>query len=255
MKSPAADPGLIFDWSLRERFPLILFGCVFLSAVAHVATFFLFQVIYPQRVTIPPPPPQVELLTASSPENEALLRWIDAEDPALVANAHAVLPPNLLDVPYRPSYATSRLAPLGSVEAPVLVPFPPARSALAIIQSANPPAEPATRSAVATPSGVTFSGALRARTLTQPAAFTWRRRAAEPAEPFRALIGVNDRGEVRFAIPQQSSGQPALDAQALAQLQTLTFDRAGEPIAWGTATVTFGAEAYENPKSEIPNPQ
>ena len=73
MKSPAADPGLIFDWSLRERFPLILFGCVFLSAVAHVATFFLFQVIYPQRVTISPPPPQVELLTASSPENEALL--------------------------------------------------------------------------------------------------------------------------------------------------------------------------------------
>ena len=147
------------------------------------------------------------------------------------------------------------MTPKGSVEAPIVVPFPPTRSALAIIQSATPPAEPATRSAVATPTGVTFSGALRARTLTQPAAFTWRRHAAEPAEPFRALIGVNDRGEVRFAIPQQSSGQPALDAQALAQLQTLTFDRAGEPITWGTATVTFGAEAYENPKSEIPNPK
>lgn len=244
MKAPAADPVVAFAWPQRERFPLVLFGCVFLSAVAHLATFFVFQVIYPQRVTIPPPPPQVELLTASSPENEALLRWIDAEDPALVANAHAVLPPNLLDVPYRPSYEQSRLTPKGSVEAPVVVQFPPARSAFAVIRSVTPKAEPAARAAVATPSGVTFSSPLRDRMPTQPAAFTWRNRASEPAEPFRALIGVTDRGEVRFAIPQQSSGQPSLDAEALAHLEKLTFSHASEPIMWGMATVTFGAEAY-----------
>src|SRR5882757_7824418 len=113
MKAAPSETGLIFEWPERERFPFILFGCVFLSLVAHVATFFVFQVVYPQRVTIPPPPPQVSLLTASSPENQALLRWIAAEDPALVASARSVVPPGLLEVPYRPSYTTGHAVPLG----------------------------------------------------------------------------------------------------------------------------------------------
>jgi hypothetical protein len=54
--------GLTFEWPTRERFPWALFGFVFLSLVAHVATFFIFQVTYPQRVTIPPPGPQVAVL-------------------------------------------------------------------------------------------------------------------------------------------------------------------------------------------------
>ena len=36
---------------------------------------------------VPPPPPQVSLLMPSSLENETLLRWFAAEDPALVASA------------------------------------------------------------------------------------------------------------------------------------------------------------------------
>lgn len=238
------DAGLTFSWNPRQGFPFVLFGCAFLSLVAHIATFFLFQVIPPQRVTIPPPAPQIEVLTPATPEGAALLRWIDAEDPALVASTHAVSPPGLLEVPYRPSFAVSRTAPRGSVESPVIVQFPPARDALAIVQSALPSAEPDTRTAVATPSGVTFSGALRGRALATAPIFIWKNRVATPAEPLRAMLGVSDRGEVRYIFQQQSSGQPALDTEALAQLQRFEFTRADEPLAWGFATVTFGLEAY-----------
>lgn len=252
----AAGPRLAFDWPQRERFPLLLFGCVFLSLFAHVATFFLFQVIYPQRVTIPPPAPQVELLTASSPENEALLRWIDAEDPALVASAHSVLPARLFDLDYRPSFATVRTVPRGSVESPVVVSFPPARHPLSIIQSVTPRAEPPARAAVATPSDLSLSGPLRERGLATPFSFHFEQRVADPAEPLRALLGVNTHGEVRYVFLQQSSGQAELDQAALAHLRALNFSRNDQPVTWGFATVTFGAEAYgENlPLPETPAP-
>src|SRR5580704_14943328 len=103
MKAPVGAPDLTFSTPNDAGFPFILFLCVLGSLLAHAATFFLFQVVYPQRVTIPQPAPQVSLLTPSSAENMALLRWIEAEDPALVANDNPVVPPGLAEVRYRPS--------------------------------------------------------------------------------------------------------------------------------------------------------
>ena len=56
---PAEAPPLVFAWWERRPDFLILLGFVMLSLFAHVATFFVFQVVYPQHVTIPPPAPQV----------------------------------------------------------------------------------------------------------------------------------------------------------------------------------------------------
>jgi hypothetical protein len=226
----------------------VLFGCVFLSLVAHIATFFIFQVVYPQRVTIPPPAPQVALLTGSSPENESLLRWIAAEDPALVASAHSVAPPNILAVPYRPSFATVRTNPRGSVEAQEPMPFPPARSPLAIIRSAAPRSTPVSSAGTSAPTHVAFSSALEGRALIKPAEFTWKSKAVQPLSPFRALVGVTGPGEVRFTFLQHPSGNDSADAEALAQLGRLSFAPAEAPITWALATITFGADAYgENP--------
>src|SRR5579871_6950726 len=129
---PAATPvDLTFSTPNDSGFPFVLFLCVLGSLLAHAATFFLFQVVYPQRVTIPQPAPRVSLLTPSSPENVALLRWIEAEDPALVASDHADAPPGLAEVRYRPSFARPRTAPLGAPEEqPHAVRYPPARDRL-----------------------------------------------------------------------------------------------------------------------------
>ena len=98
MKAPTPANRLTFDWPRRDGFPLILFGCVVASFFAHAATFFLFQVADPLGTSIPPSAPQVSVLTPSSPEAIALLHWIDAQDPALVATANAVTPPGLLEI-------------------------------------------------------------------------------------------------------------------------------------------------------------
>ena len=250
MKAAPVDTGLTFDWPERERFPFILFCCVFVSLVIHTATFFVFQVVYPQRVTIPPPPPLVALLTPSSPENEALLRWIAAEDPALVASARSVVPPNLLHVPYRPSFSVSHTAPRGSVEAPAPVQYPPARTPLAIIASAAPP--PALEASAPLPMRTTidFSSALSERSI-KPPSFRWTQRASQPLQSLQALIGVTDRGEVRFAFVQHSSGDESIDGETVQQLERLTFAPAEAPITWALAIVDFGAEAYSTAPPEL----
>ena len=268
MKADATATGLTFDWPRREGFPFILFGCVAASLFAHAATFFLFQVADPLRTSIPPSAPQLSILTPSSPEAIALLHWIDAQDPALVAAANSVTPPGLFDIAYRPSYATLRTAPLGPVEQPVTVAFPPARDPLAIITSADarPPALPAV--SAPHPTTIIFSSALAARAPTPLPPLALKTRTAEPVEPTCQLIGVTDHGEVRFVFPQSSSGNSALDDQAAAHLQTLVFTPGDAPITWATATVTWGDDAYgENPKpsearrqgdmgqSEIRNPK
>jgi len=252
MKAPAPDPGLTFDWPRREGFPFILFGCITASFFAHAATFFLFQVADPLRTSLPRSAPQVSVLTPSSPEAIALLHWIDAQDPALVATANSVTPPGLFDLSYRPSYATMRTAPLGPVEQAVTVAFPPARDPLSIITSADTKPAPSPAVSLPHPTTVIFSSALDDRAPTPLPALVVKTRTTEPVEPTRHLIGVTDRGEVRFVFLQSSSGNPSLDDQAAAHLQTLTFTPNDAPITWVTAIVTWGDDAYAqilNPKS------
>lgn len=244
MKAPAPAPGLTFDWPRREGFPLVLVGCVALSLLAHAATFFLFQVDEPPGITIFHPAPRVSMLTPSSPEAIALLRWIDAQDPALVATAAGVVPPGLPDIAYRPSYATMRTAPLGPVETPVAVPFPPARDPLAVIASADPRPAPRPIPGAPQPTAVVFSAALESRVPAALPPLVPKVRAAEPVGPTRHLIGVIGGGAVRFVFLQSSSGHPALDDQAAAHLQTLVFAPHDAPITWATATVTWGDDAY-----------
>ena len=248
MKADAPAPALTFDWPRREGFPFLLFGCVAASLFAHAATFFLFQVADPLGTTIPRTAPQVSVLTPSSPEAIALLHWIDAQDPALVAAANSVTPPGLFDIAYRPSYE-KKPAPLGPVEQPVAIAFPPARDPLSIIRSAEAKPMPPPAVSAPHPTAVIFSSALADRAPTPLPPLALKTRTAQPVEPTRHLIGVTDRGEVRFVFLQNSSGNPALDAQAAAYLQTLAFAASDAPITWATATVTWGDDAY----APIPN--
>ena len=45
----------------------------------------IFQIVYPPAAHVGPPPVQVGLLVPGTPEADAILRWIDSEDPALAA--------------------------------------------------------------------------------------------------------------------------------------------------------------------------
>jgi hypothetical protein len=243
MKTQADATGLTFHTPDESGFPFILFWCVTGSLLAHFTTFFLFQVVYPQRVTIPQPAPHVSLLTPSSPENIALLRWIDAEDPALIASDNSVPPPALTEVRYRPSFEQPRTALLGAPEEKAAaVRFPPAIDRL----SAAPSTTISTVEMPVTgaPTALRFADELRTRPLTAAPPLQFTQRIAAPVSPTTLLIGVNATGEVRYAFFQQSSGDEALDQTAADHLRRLTFAPAAAGIMWGHVIFAWGRDAY-----------
>jgi hypothetical protein len=256
MKTDAAPAsGLTFDWPRRGGFSFLFSGCVVLSLLAHVATFFLFQVSDPPGTSIPRTAPTVSVLTPSSPEAIALLHWIDAQDPALVATANSITPPGIYDIAYTPSYATMRTAPLGPAEPVVIVPFPSAREPLAIITSADP--QPLLPTTVSEPHPTTFlfTSSLATRAPASLPTYAWKSRTSTPVQPSQFLIAVTDRGEVRFVFPQGVPDNPALESEAAAYLQTLTFAPSDRPITWATATVSWGDDAYAANQTAAIKPQ
>ena len=247
------SPELVFEWPRPSRFQWNFFGLILLSAVVHLATFFLFQIAQPPRVSIPPPAPEVSLLLPTTPENRALLRRIEAEDPALVAASPGITPPDLLTPRYFASYETVRTQPRTVAVETVgteLTQYPAPRDPLALIRSAAQPAQLANVAPPPVATRVTFSSALAARAPAPVADWKFSPRATTPLEPAAFLIGITDRGDVRYVFQQRSSGDPKLDVQAAALLPRFDFQRAEAAITWGIATVTWGDEAYaENPKS------
>ena len=118
---------LIFNWDQVRRIPFVLVGFVLISAAAHLCAFFVFQVVYPPQASIKPPHPSLSVIDLRRPDHQALLRWIDAEDPAPAATGSSNITDRLLNVTYQPSYATMRTSPLAVPETPPTVLFPPAR--------------------------------------------------------------------------------------------------------------------------------
>ncbi len=227
---------------LARRSSLVLPGFLLFSAFVHVVMFSLFQIAYPQRVTIPPPGPQVALLTGATAEGEALLRWVAAEDPALVAAPAPALPPDLLVVPYEPSFATVRTPPRALAPTPEVVRYPAARHPLAIIESVEPAELPPALVLAPSETRIRFSGALAQRRVAEVPPVRAQHRM--PLEPAQFLIGVGDTGDVRFSFVERSSGDAAADTTAAAALARVRFEPAVPAITWGFATVAWGDDAY-----------
>ena len=253
MSGSESEPDLTFQWPAEKGFPFVLFFCVLGSVIAHGATFVLFQVVYPERVTIPHPAPRVSLLTPSSPENIALLRWIEAEDPALIASESPIRPPGLVEVRYQPSFAELRTEPLGAPEeAPNQVRFPPAIDRLTARDAASKPT--AAPSLAPRPSSIRFSDALSSRSLARNPAIEFPGQVVDPARPSHFLVGVDAGGVVRYQFLQDGSGNPALDALGAAHLGRIQFAASETPVTWGYATVVWSHDAYtsESPNSPAP---
>ena len=244
-------PDLLFAWERPARFRWKFFLLLLLSAVVHLGTFFLFQIVYPPRVTIPPPAPEVSLLLPTTPENRALLRRLEAEDPALIAATPGSTPPALLPQKYLASYQTVRTQPRTVAAEAADMRRPSPKDPLAIIRSVALPAQFASAALPPVPTRIEFSTALAGRAPSAMPAWNFTPRATAPLEPATFLLGLTGRGEVRYIFPQHSSGDPALDQQAAAQLPRLDFQPAESPIAWGMATITWGDDAYgENVQAE-----
>lgn len=81
----AAVNDLVFRWEKPGRGKWTLSGFLLGSLFLHALGFYLFQIVYPPAVALLPPPGRVSLISPDTDEGRQLLRWLEAEDPALAS--------------------------------------------------------------------------------------------------------------------------------------------------------------------------
>lgn len=250
----AAEP-LLFSWEPPRRRQLALVAFLALSLVAHGLCFYVFQIVYPPIVSLLPPPARITVITSSSEEGRTLLRWINAEDPALAFTTQR--PPEarlraLPEVEHVPSYL--------AVE-PALKEIPPEVLNLRIPDSQPPGAAPfGHRQAVpaigAPTTSVSFSKELEAFGASTLPSLSFAASNNESPQTTHFRVAVSRIGELRYCFPLNSSGDPALDKQARRYLAVCRFSKGpvstekNDPfLTWGIATIEWGSDvARPRPK-------
>jgi hypothetical protein len=243
----ATEP-LLFSWDSPRRRQAAFLAFLAVSLLAHAVCFYIFQIVYPPAVTLLPPPARVALITPASEEGRTLLRWIDAEDPAVAFTTHR--PPEarlraLPNVEHVPSYHSMEptLKELPGVEVDSRAPDSQPPAAVPFRHQKNASA------AESIPTSVSFSKELNAlgpATLPEPKFISSN---GETPEAIRFRVAINKLGEIRYCFPMNSSGDPGLDQQARLYLTRCRFPRselgAGKSdasLAWGIAIIEWGSD-------------
>jgi hypothetical protein len=243
----ATEP-LLFSWDSPRRRPGAFLAFLALSLLAHAVCFYIFQVVYPPTVTLLPPPARVALITPASEEGRTLLRWIDAEDPAVAFTTHR--PPEarlraLPKVEHVPSYHAMEppLKELPPLKVDSRAPDSQPPGAVPIIHQERAPAV----GPIAT--SVSFSNELDAFGAATLPELKFIASSGETPEAIRFRVAVSRLGEIRYCFPMNSSGDPRLDEQARLYLTRCRFSRTdlgdGKPdasLTWGIATIKWGSD-------------
>ncbi|HEX8078452.1 MAG TPA: hypothetical protein VF511_11600 [Chthoniobacterales bacterium] len=242
----ASTNDLVFRWEKPGRGKWTLSGFLLASFGLHAFGFYLFQIVYPPAVALLPPPGRVSLIAPNSDEGRELLRWIEAEDPALASTTQLSPDAKALVLP------TIQHAPSYLARQPALKDLPPPPPALRI-PSAHPPApverpaNPVQTVARPVPTVIRFSRELDSLIPPQIPELRFNASSRDSPEVARFRLAVNEKGEVRHCFLESSSGDALLDEQARKYLVATRFPAirnsptATEPtFTWGTVTVEWG---------------
>lgn len=233
---------LTFDWFRQHSVSYILPALLIGALVAHLAALYVFGAGFPSPVAILPPPGQVTFLSRGSEQNDALLKWIEAQDPALVGLRRSAPPPELLDVPYTPSFAEVRALPRRPQIEPAPVTFPPARP-LSSFTNALPSQGTKSLKLPPPPTRVEFSPALATRQIGEAPLSVY----AQPGTILRPtvfFVGVNSDGLPSYVFVRATSGDQRIDREAEIHLASRRFHPSDLAVEWGTVTIVWGADAH-----------
>jgi TonB family protein len=251
----ANDPRLVFAWDKPGRRKRAIAGFLFGSLLLHAFCFYIFQIVYPPAVALLPPPGRVSLIAPNTEEGRVLLRWLEAEDPALASTTQRPTDGKPLPLPtiqHAPSYLT-REAALKEIPAPpsdARVPSaqPPAAVERPLAQIANAPRT--------VPTTLRFSPELEALGSAQSPELKFIASGKESPEVAQFRVAVNDRGDVRSCFLEKSSGDAALDQQARKYLALCRFSPVQNPESkiqngstWGLVTVEWGNDIVFPPST------
>src|SRR4051812_29886523 len=96
---------LIFRWAPPRPRKRAIMSFLIASVTLHAFGFYIFQIIYPPPLTLLPAPARVSVISPITEEGRLLLRWVEAEDPALgsttqrPADTKLFQPPKVSHVP------------------------------------------------------------------------------------------------------------------------------------------------------------
>lgn len=256
MSAPLAsesDLGLVFAWDQPLRRRLATTGFLVASVVLHALCFYAFQIIYPPAVALLPPPGRVTVIAPNTEEGRALLRWLEAEDPALASTTQPPADGKSLAMPtiqHAPSYLTRQ---------PALKDGPPSPPDPAV-PSAQPPAPvelpdaPIQMVAKIAPTIVRLSTELETLGAMQSPEMKFMASGHESPQAAQFRVAVNENGAVRYCFLEKSSGDTALDEQARKYLALCRVSAIRNPkpetrngFVWGTATVEWGNDIVAPP--------
>jgi hypothetical protein len=249
----------VFDWTPPRKRNISLISFIAGSTVLHALCFYVFQIIYPPTVALLPPPARVNVINAATEEGRQLLRWIEAEDPALSSTTQ--LPPEATAVELpKPAHI-----PLYVNRRPALKEPPPYEPDLRVPSPQPPgpvpisrPSPPAAPPSVATT--LMFAGDdLGAPNLPQ---LQFATSSKEPPQAARFRVAISERGDVRHCFVESSSGDAALDAQARSYILQTRFPSAGnrareakDRLHWTTAIVEWGNDIAAPPPAPASAPK
>ena len=252
--SPArtATAPLIFSWAPPRKRRLALIVFLILSLLLHALCFYIFQIVYPPTVALLPPPARMTLISPDNSESLALLRWVEAEDPALATTTQRtpeaksfVLP----SIEHRPFYATHQ---------PKLRTLPPLAPDLSIPSSAavgpvRPPQMKGNTTGFMRKTMALFADPPPG--LGDPVFADFKFRLIRPDAPAngRFRVAIDGAGAIRFCFLIESSGDPALDEQGRNFLQLCRFKtKENAPptnatgLFWTTTTILWGNDLVSN---------
>jgi hypothetical protein len=249
----------VFDWTPPRNRNISLISFIAGSTVLHALCFYVFQIIYPPTVALLPPPARVNVITAATEEGRQLLRWIEAEDPALSSTTQ--LPPeaSTVELP-KPAHIPSYLDRKPALKEP-----PPYQPDLRVPSPQPPGRVPMSRpSATAEPLRVPTTLTFDADELGTPelAPLQFATSSKEPPQAARFHVAISERGDVRHCFLESSSGDAALDAQARSYILQTRFPSAGvrardanDRLHWTTATVEWGNDVAADGSHRQPLPK
>jgi len=218
------EEALIFNWAQHRPRKRSIATFLAISLLAHAFCFYAFQIVYPPSVALLPPAARVHLISPATENGRAVLRWIEAEDPALTVTT--VRPPDsktyaLPRVEHVPSYAgwVPALKEIPAIAPDLDIPSAAPPGPVVIPRTFVPPPYRLQKSAVTVSEELQEFGELGA----PRASFSTSLLDAPNNVRFR--IGVNRFGQIRYCLPLGTSGDAALDEQARAFIVQSRFAR------------------------------
>jgi len=249
------DPGLIFVWDQPGRRRLAITGFVVASVVLHALCFYIFQIIYPPAVALLPPPGRATVIAPNTEEGRVLLRWLEAEDPALASTTQPPAGGKSLAMPtiqHAPSYLARQPA---LREIPPL-PLDPAVPSAQPPAPVEPPRPPIQMVAKISPTMVRLSPELETLGSLQRPEMKFTASAHELPQAAQFRVAADENGAVRYCFITKPSGDAALDEQARQYLALCRFSAIRNPksevrdhFVWGIATIEWGNDIVPPPGS------